>query len=1005
MVAETQAGVNDPIDLSICASEPIRIPGAIQPHGALLVVGASDTVVTHASANLADFLGVSPGLALGQPLAAAIGGAVAAQLLAKLADDGLSPEAAGVLATANGRLLHLHAFRSGGRICIDIERDRAEAWQRPPLSAAQAVLDSFKAAGGTLELCGLAVKGLKLLTGYDRVMAYRFADDGHGEVIAEACDAQLTPYLGQRYPASDIPAQARAIYLRQRVGVIADSAYEPVPLLAAHDLPDRSPVDLTHSHLRSVSPVHRQFMRNMGTTASMTIGLAQDREPGAPQLWGMLVCHHETPRIIAPELRATADLIGQVAALLISGHERARVYAERSRRAATLRRLVSGLEGAGSLLATLTELQSELLGLVDASGAVVRYQGEALILGATPPAAELDHALSLLRADLTDGLLAVDDLPARCPALSPWAAGCSGALVLTLGAEPGGLLVWFRAEESRTVTWGGNPVKSAIADPVTGMISPRASFAAWQETVRGRSLPWTEADLGLAVELRQAIEAELARRTRQTLDLFTAIFESSPTAALLIGSGGEIRMINDRAQRLFGYARDELVGQSIERLVPQHLRASHRGLRSGFRTDSRTRVMGAGAQLYASRSNGSVFPVEIVLSVMPPSLVAAGSLYQISVIDVTEQRERELEIRRIRDRLQSVTAHMPAMIGYWNRELVCEFANEGFRRWFGLAPEDLVGMSMRELLGAERFELEQPRLQAVLAGQEQHFDGRMRGVDGTEGYLDSRYLPDIDEAGGIRGFYVFATDITELHAAQLTLSQVNAELVLTNRELDDFVYTASHDLRAPLRAIASLSSFTLEDDRSLGTETVGRVQMIQSRARRMQSLLDDVLTYARAGRDRQQSGQLTSADRLVEDVVALLSLPSSCVVTMDPSLATCQVRPNPLTQVFQNLIGNAVKHHDRQNVAIRVGAVERGDTLRFSVADDGPGIPPEYREHVFEMFSTLRPRDAVEGSGMGLALVRKLVRNAGGSCGITGSEGRGTEVWFDWPGTKAEGGS
>ena len=997
MLDEPSAANLQQIDLSVCANEPIQIPGAIQPHGALLVIDSLSATVTHVSANLGDMLGVPPVRALGRTLAATLGAAASEQIIATLADPDLPADTNGILPAPDGRSLRWHAFRSGGRICIDVEPDRTEGWQQPRLSATHAVLDSFAAADGTLDLCRLAVRGLKTLTGYDRVMAYRFAHDGHGEVVAEICAAQLTPYLGQRYPASDIPAQARAIYLRQRVGVIADSSYEPVPLLGAHDLSDPDPVDLTHSHLRSVSPVHRQFMRNMGTTASMTIGLAQADEAGAQQLWGMLVCHHQTPRIIGPELRAIADLIGQVVALLINGHERARIHAERSRREATLRRLVDGLEGSGSILATLSELQGELLGLVDAGGALVRYRGEVLVLGVTPPIPDADRALGDLRRDSTHWLHAVDDLPARCPALSPWAADCSGAMVLELGGEAGDQLVWFRPEEARTVTWGGNPAKSAVADPVTGLISPRASFAAWQETVRGRSLPWTPADLELAGELRLAIDAELARRTRHTLELFTAIFDSSPTAVLLIGVGGEIRMVNGRTRTMFGYDKEELIGQSVELLVPSPMREAHRGLRRGFRPEGKMRVMGGGAQIHALRKDGSEFPVEIVLSTMPPYAFAGGSLYQVSIIDVTQQRERDLEVRRIRDRLQSVTANMPAMIGYWNRDLRCEFANEGFRKWFGRGPDEIVGMSMRDLLGAEAFDADEPRVKAVLSGKAQHFDGKLRGFDGTEGYLDTRYLPDIDDAGVVRGFYVLATDITELHDAQLTLNQVNDELMHTNRELDDFVYTASHDLRAPLRAIASLSKFTLEDDRSLGAETVERLRTIQSRAQRMQGLLDDVLIYARAGRDRQQSGELTCADRLIDDVVALLSLPPTCAVSKDAALAGFRVRSNPLGQVFQNLIGNAVKHHDRPTAAIRIGATDRGETIRFSVADDGPGIPAKYRDYVFEMFSTLRPRDAVEGSGMGLALVRKLVRNAGGACGIVQAEGRGTEVWFDWP--------
>jgi signal transduction histidine kinase len=229
-------------------------------------------------------------------------------------------------------------------------------------------------------------------------------------------------------------------------------------------------------------------------------------------------------------------------------------------------------------------------------------------------------------------------------------------------------------------------------------------------------------------------------------------------------------------------------------------------------------------------------------------------------------------------------------------------------------------------------------------------------------------------------------------------------LSYTNRELDQFVYTASHDLRSPLRAIVSLTQFVLEDDESLGGQTRQRVSMIAGRAQRLERMLNDVLLYARAGKGSHQSGVATTADRLVDEVVATLQLPPGTAIVKDPSLASVEVMPAPLAQILQNLIGNSIKHHDRAGGTITLAVTDQGSGLRFSVSDDGPGIAPEYRETVFNMFTTLKRRDEVEASGIGLALVRKLVTLHGGNCGIESAPVRGTRVWFDWsPASNARG--
>jgi PAS domain S-box-containing protein len=982
------------VDLSECAREPIHIPNAIQPHGALLVASLDGSRITHASANLHEFLEVRAADVLGKPLAFALGDAVFQQIagsgdLGEPADDRHSSSV-----DRNGALLRIRSFRSDLRVCVDVERIIGQSAKKPELTSAQGILSSFRRATSVGELCDLAVQGLRSITGYDRVMTYQFGPEGHGEVIAEALAEGLEPYLGQHYPASDIPEQARRLYLRQRVGVIADSSYEPVSLLV--DPGDTQvPVDLTRSVFRSVSPVHREFMRNMNTTASMTVGIERSIDALKPELWGMIVCHHQSPRFSGPEVRAVAELIGQMLSLLIGSITSAEVSRQQIERQATLAKIIARLGHADSIHDALSDVEDELLHLVDATGVVIRLHEEVLCFGRTPERPVIDALLALMRAESQGEMLAVEELSTRGPIFTHCRPICSGALMLPLWQHDDNAILWIRPEQAQTITWGGNPAKPTKADVRTGRISPRASFAAWKDVVLGRCLPWSAANLVLATELRSGIESQIARRTKVVLDLFGRMFESSPAALMLIDRSGEIRMLSNEAARIFGYARSELVGRPLEQLVPKRFGKVHALHRRDYLANPSLRIMGGPTEIFGLHKDGSEFPVEITLSPLVPQDVGAEQFVQTSVTDLTARRAGERATRAAQERLHSITTHVPAMIGYWNRELRCEFANAAYGQSFGLPPEKIVGASMEVLLGADTFSRIQASIDNVLSGIEKHFEGTFRKADGSIGYSDARYLPDRDPNGTVRGFYVLVTDVSSLQEARLALEANISELNHINRELDQFVYTASHDLRSPLRGISSLAQFALEDDASLQQETQDRMRLIISRAERMQKMLDQILEYARAGKDGG-AGKPVPVSEVIDDVTAMLGTKEFTIVK-EPSLAAVLVQPMPIAQVFQNLIGNAIKHHDAKQGTVTISVEPKPNGLRFWVKDDGPGIPQQYSESVFEMFTTLKRRDVVEATGIGLALVRKLVKLQGGSCGVEPASGRGARIWFDWP--------
>ena len=247
-----------------------------------------------------------------------------------------------------------------------------------------------------------------------------------------------------------------------------------------------------------------------------------------------------------------------------------------------------------------------------------------------------------------------------------------------------------------------------------------------------------------------------------------------------------------------------------------------------------------------------------------------------------------------------------------------------------------------------------------------------------------------------RAFLNILEDI-DLEKSKVTGAYKQIEAV--NKELDEFAYVASHDLKAPLRVIDNASQWLEEDLQDhLTDETRENMKLLRGRVVRMEKLLEDLLEYSRIGRKMDESyGEIVAGDVLAENILALLSPSQNFSVTMDPGFAGIRVHRMPLQQILLNLIGNAIKHHDKKQGRIDVTVENLGAHYAFAVQDDGPGIPAQFHEQIFKMFQTLKPRDQVEGSGMGLAMVRKYVEKFGGTLSLESAEGKGSKFRITWP--------
>ncbi len=499
-----------PPDLSACDREPIHIPGAIQPYGAMLVLDPAARTVVQVSANVAEMLGQGPDALLGRPLAESL-----PQLDPVLAGLVVEPGRHAVLTVSpkvTGLPVHTHLVlhASDGQLVLELEAasERGPATEQPYLLVRD-FIEGLHRTASVEGLCALAAREVRRLTGFDRALVYRFDADFHGTVVAEDGNGTLPSYLGLRFPASDIPAQARELYRRNRSRLIADADYVPVPVLPAANPVTGKPVDLSLSVLRAVSPVHLEYMRNMGTWASMSYSIVQDGK-----LWGLISCHNAAPSRAPFHVRRACEFLATVLALQLSATERAADMEHgmrlRTIGAALLGRMASEERYVDGLL----KAPDLLLGMTDSGGAAIISGERVWLVGATPGEEQVRALVEWLPRHPADEAFVTDRLPQVYPPSEAYKDVASGLLAIAVSQIHQDYVLWFRPEVVRTVDWGGDPRKPAGA-PKAGRIHPRKSFDVWKETVRLRSLPWRGEEVAGAKALRTAVVDVVLRKAEE----------------------------------------------------------------------------------------------------------------------------------------------------------------------------------------------------------------------------------------------------------------------------------------------------------------------------------------------------------------------------------------------------------------------------------------------------------------------------------------------------------
>ncbi|MDB9375028.1 sensor histidine kinase [Nodularia sphaerocarpa] len=507
-------------DLSNCNKEPIHIPGLIQPHGVLFVLKEPDLTILQVSDNTLNLLGLPPEELLNKILSNFLELDQINLLRNSLnQDDSLIVNPIELTIKLDNKPIYFDAIlhRSDGNLILELEPTTLEKTNGffQFYHLVKVAMTKLQSASSLAEISEIIVKKVKKITGFDRVMLYRFDEDWHGTVIAEEKPEYLAPYLGLHYPASDIPTQARKLYIQNWLRLIPNLDYQPAAILPTNNPVTEKPLDLSRSVLRSVSPLHVEYMHNMGVSASMSISIIKNGN-----LWGLIACHHQSPKYIPYEIRHACEFLGQIASLEMAAKEDSEDVEYKMQVKSCHSKLVEYMSLEDNFIDGLINNQPNLLNLVNAEGAAVCYHGDYFTVGKTPKKKDIEDLVVWMHQNHQEEVFYTDSLSQVYPQAEKLRDVASGLMAISISKSQKNYVLWFRPEVVQTVDWGGNPNKPVeVKQNGSIHLSPRKSFELWQETVLLKSLPWKSYQVNAALELRSAIIGMVLRKADELAQL------------------------------------------------------------------------------------------------------------------------------------------------------------------------------------------------------------------------------------------------------------------------------------------------------------------------------------------------------------------------------------------------------------------------------------------------------------------------------------------------------
>ncbi|PMB48986.1 cyanobacterial phytochrome A [Fischerella thermalis CCMEE 5205] len=509
------------LNLTSLKEPSIHTISQIQPHGVLLVLEEPELNILQVSSNTYDVFGITPENMLQKKLEDLLDPFQMEKIKAGLLQESLdmiNPTKIWARVKGDEYIVFDGIFHRNADGFLILELELAFSQENIPFLSfyhlARASINKLEETGNLHDFCQILVQEVRKVTGFDRVMLYKFDDDGHGSVIAEEKLATMESYLGLHYPESDIPRPARKLFASNWIRIIPDTQAEPVEIFPAiNPLSQRRP-DLTNSILRSPYSCHIEYLHNMGVGASLTISLIKEGK-----LWGLIACHHQTPKYVSYEMRKACEFLGRVIFSELADREETEDYDYRMRLTYVQSALVEYMSQEENFIDGLVKHQPNLLDLTNAQGAAICFGGNYTLIGETPKEEDLNFLVQWLKNNVEEEVFYTDSLPRLYPDAQNFKNVASGLLAIPISKQ--NYVLWFRPEVIQTVNWGGDPNRAFEVNTSDGntRLCPRKSFELWKETVRLTSLRWQAVEVKAALELRKAIVNIVLRQADELAQL------------------------------------------------------------------------------------------------------------------------------------------------------------------------------------------------------------------------------------------------------------------------------------------------------------------------------------------------------------------------------------------------------------------------------------------------------------------------------------------------------
>jgi chemotaxis family two-component system sensor kinase Cph1 len=500
------------VDLTNCDKEPIHIPGKIQWHGFLVAVDSKTHIITYISENIKPFITVEPKNLLDKSideLENQLDISVLQLKLTQVLRFGATNESFEDLnpfyLELGGKPYNLIISVSGKDQVLEFETVESDLDFDIQKTIGKSVSDIL--TGKNLNsLLVNAAREIKKIILYDRVMIYRFNEDGHGEVVAEVKNDDLEPFMGLHYPASDIPKQARELYKINLTRIIADVNSESSAVITHKS--EEAPLDLTHSALRAVSPIHIQYLKNMGVVSSFSISLMAHGE-----LWGLVACHNYSPRFINFKGRDASKLIGQILSSALEYRQDEEDVERSAKLNAAANELTGHIEQENYITDALTRHKTTIKDITTASGAVIIFDKNVTTIGNTPNLEQISEIVKWLKLNMQDSIYSTHRFPEIFFPAKNYSDVASGLMACMLSKEMSELIIWFKPEQLETIAWAGNPEKP-VEDNGNGVmqLSPRKSFESWVQTVKHTSERWSSEEINAVIKIREQVIYAINRK-------------------------------------------------------------------------------------------------------------------------------------------------------------------------------------------------------------------------------------------------------------------------------------------------------------------------------------------------------------------------------------------------------------------------------------------------------------------------------------------------------------